>query len=134
MTLYELGKNTKKTEYKVPGEVKKLFENYLKAQKVIDKDTWENVSAELVIVSWLNAFGESEEYKSVMEAAKEKKQNAEKEADEAKKKRKAEAQAKKDKAEAERIEKARRRLWELEHPEEAAAQKKAAKEAKKNAE
>ena len=83
MTLYELGKNTKKTEYKVPGEVKKLFENYLKAQKVIDKDTWENVSAELVIVSWLNAFGESEEYKSVMEAAKEKKQNAEKEADEA---------------------------------------------------
>lgn len=134
MKLIEMGKNTKKSEVKIPGDVKKLFADYLKAQQTIDKEAWENVSAELVLVSWLAAFGESEEYISTLAAAKQKKADAEKEAADKKAQKKQEADAKKAKAEADRIEKAKQRLWDLEHPEEAKARKKAEKEAKKNAE
>ena len=131
LELIKMGKNTGKTEIKMPGEIKKVFTTYLKAAQYLDEKAYENATPEAVMAAWLKTFEESEEYKTITEQAKEAKAaaKAKKEADkaEAKKKRADEAEAKR----LADIEKKKKELWALENPEEA---KKLKEEEKKQVE
>lgn len=131
LELIKMGKNTGKTEIKMPGEIKKVFTNYLKAAQYLEEKSYENATPEAIMAAWLKTFEESEEYKTITEQAKEAKAaaKAKKEADkaEAKKKRADEAEAKR----LADIEKKKKELWALENPEEA---KKLKEEEKKQAE
>ena len=128
LELIKMGKNTGKTEIKMPGEIKKVFTNYLKAAQYLEEKSYENATPEAIMAAWLKTFEESEEYKTITEQAKtakaEAKAKKEAEKAEAKAKREAEAEAKRQAA----IEKKEKELWALQHPEEAAALKKAEKE------
>ncbi|MBR4927440.1 MAG: hypothetical protein IKY98_03840 [Alphaproteobacteria bacterium] len=127
LELIKMGKNTGKTEIKMPGEIKKAFAAYVKAAQYLEVKEYENATAEAVMAAWLKTFEESEEYKSITEQAKEAKAaaKAKKEAEKAaaKEKREADAEAKRQAD----IEKKKKELWALEHPEEAKAQKEAEK-------
>jgi colicin import membrane protein len=127
LELIRMGKNTGKTEIKMPGEIKKAFAAYVKAAQYLEVKEYENATPEAVMAAWLKTFEESEEYKTITEQAKEAKAaaKAKNEADKAaaKAKREADAEAKRQAA----IAKKQRELWELEHPEEAKAQKEAEK-------
>lgn len=127
LELIRMGKNTGKTEIKMPGEIKKAFATYVKAAQYLEVKEYENATPEAVMAAWLKTFEESEEYKTITEQAKEAKAAAkaknEAEKAAAKAKREADAEAKRQAA----IAKKQRELWELEHPEEAKAQKEAEK-------
>lgn len=112
MELIKMGKNTGKVEIKLPNEVKKDFEKYVKDLAFLKSE--EVPTAELVMASWLASFKNSEEYKTITDGAEKKKKDdkAEKDA------KKAQAKAKRD-AEAEKkriadLEKLRNRIAELE--------------------
>ena len=127
LELIKMGKNTGKTEIKMPGEIKKAFTTYVKAAQYLEVKEYENATAEAVMAAWLKTFEESEEYKTITEQAKTAKADAKakKEADKeaAKEKREKEAE-KKRKAD---IEKKKKELWALENPEEAKKLKEAEK-------
>ena len=91
LELIKMGKNTGKTEIKMPGEIKKVFTTYLKAAQYLEEKAYENATPEAIMAAWLKTFEESEEYKTITEQAKTAKADAKakKEAD------KAEAKAKK---------------------------------------
>ena len=75
MEIINVGKNTKNAEgVKIPGEIKKAFTKYLKAQQYLQNEKYEKVSVELLFASWLATFEASEEYKAVIEEAEAKKQ------------------------------------------------------------
>ena len=75
MEIINVGKNTKNAEgVKIPGEIKKAFTKYLKAQQYLHGEAYEKVSVELLFASWLATFEASEEYKAVIEEAEAKKQ------------------------------------------------------------
>lgn len=112
MKLIKMGKNTGKVEIKLPNEVKKDFEKYVKALGVLKAE--EVPTAELAMASWLASFKNSEEYKTTTEGAEAKKK-ADKDEKDAKK---AEAKAKRE-AEAEKkriadLQKLKDRIAELE--------------------
>lgn len=127
LELIRMGKNTGKTEIKMPGEIKKVFATYVKAAQYLEVKEYENATPEAVMAAWLKTFEESEEYKTITEEAKDAKAaaKAKKEADkkEAKEKREEEAEKKRLAA----IKKKQDELWALEHPEEAKAKKEAEK-------
>ena len=130
MELIKVGKNTKNAEsIKIPGTIKTAFKKYLKAQQTLDAETYKDVKIELLFASWLATFEESEEYKTAIEAAAAKTDAAKKEKDAEKAARQAEAAAEKERKRQEAIQKKEQELWDLQHPEEAAARKKAEKEA-----
>lgn len=94
MEIISVGKNTKNAEgVKIPGEIKKAFTKYLKAQQYLHGEEYEKVSVELLYASWLATFEASEEYKAVIAEADAKKAEAKAASDEAKAKKKAEAEA-----------------------------------------
>lgn len=129
MKIISVGKNTKNAEgIKIPGEIKKVFTNYLKAKQSLEFEEWKNVSVELLFASWLDTFQDSEDYKTTIAEAKTKKDDtkAKKAAEKAEKKAKAEQEAKEKREKA--IAKKQQEIWALEHPEEAAAKRKAEKE------
>ena len=81
LELIKMGKNTGKTEIKMPGEIKKVFTTYLKAAQYLDEKAYENATPEAVMAAWLKTFEESEEYKTITEQAKEAKAAALKKAE-----------------------------------------------------
>lgn len=94
MKIISVGKNTKNSEgIKIPGEVKKAFTKYLKAQQYLHGDEYEKVSVELLFASWLATFEESEEYKAVIAEADVKKQAEKDEKKVAREEKKAAAEA-----------------------------------------
>ena len=94
MKIISVGKNTKNAEgVKIPGEIKKAFTRYLKAQQYLHGDEYEKVSVELLFASWLATFEESEEYKAVIAEADEKKQAEKDEKKAAREEKKAAAEA-----------------------------------------
>ena len=127
LELIKMGKNTGKTEIKMPGEIKKVFTNYLKAAQYLEEKSYENATPEAIMAAWLKTFEESEEYKTITEQAKTAKAEAKakKEADKAEAKRKREKEAEEKRQAA--IKKKQDELWALEHPEEAKAKKEAEK-------
>ncbi len=130
MELIKVGKNTKNAEsIKIPGEIKTAFKKYLKAQQILNAEEYADVKIELLFASWLATFKDSQEYKDVIEAAEAKTKAAKDEKKAAAEARKAEAEAEKERKRQADIEKKKQELWDLEHPEEAAARKKAEKEA-----
>ena len=57
MKIISVGKNTKNAEgVKIPGEIKKAFTRYLKAQQYLHGDEYEKVSVELLFASWLDVI------------------------------------------------------------------------------
>ena len=75
MKIISVGKNTKNAEgIKIPGEVKKAFTKYLKAQQFLHAEEYEKVSVELLFVSWLATFVESEDFKTITEEAEKRKE------------------------------------------------------------
>lgn len=130
MELIKVGKNTKNAEsIKIPGNIKTAFKKYLKAQQILNAEEYQDVKIELLFASWLATFEASEEYKTVIEAADAKTKAAKDEKKAAAEARKAEAEAEKERKRQEAIAKKEQELWDLQHPEEAAARKKAEKEA-----
>lgn len=94
MKIISVGKNTKNSEgIKIPGETKKAFTKYLKAQQYLHGDEYEKVSVELLFASWLATFEESEEYKAVIAEADVKKQAEKDEKKTAREEKKAAAEA-----------------------------------------
>lgn len=132
MEIIKVGKNTKNAEsVKIPGTVKTAFKKYLKAQQTLKAEEYKDVKVELLFASWLATFEESEEYKSVIAAAEAKAKDAKDKKKAAAADRKEKAEAEKEKKREEAIKKKKQEIWDLEHPEEAAARKKAEKEAAK---
>lgn len=130
MDLIEIGKNTSNTPVKITGETKKAFAKYLKAIQYLDKDANEKTTEALLYSSWLASFIESDDFKNTIaeyEKAKDQEKKDKKEASEA---RKAAAAAKAEEKRKIQLEKLIQKQWELEHPEEAKAKKKAEKEAR----
>lgn len=108
MKIISVGKNTKNAEgIKIPGEVKKAFTKYLKAQQFLHAEEYEKVSVELLFVSWLATFAESEDFKTITE-------EAEKRKEENKEARKEEQEEKKAAAKQARAEKNAARIKKLE--------------------
>ena len=70
LELIKMGKNTGKTEIKMPGEIKKVFTTYLKAAQYLEEKSYENATPEAIMAAWLKTFEESEEYKTITEQAK----------------------------------------------------------------
>ena len=94
MEIINVGKNTKNAEgVKIPGEIKKAFTKYLKAQQYLHGDDFEKVSVALLYASWLATFEASEEYKAVIAEAEAKKAEAKEISDKAKAEKKAAAEA-----------------------------------------
>lgn len=94
MKIISVGKNTKNAEgVKIPGEVKKAFTKYLKAQQFLHGEEYEKVSVELLFASWLATFEESEDYKAIISEAEAKKQENKEARDTAKAEKKAAAEA-----------------------------------------
>lgn len=130
MDLIKIGKNTGNTPVKITGDTKKAFAKYLKAIQFLDKETHEKTTESLLYSSWLAEFIESDDFKNTIsdyEALK----NAEKEEKAAAAaERKAAAAAKAEEKKQKRLANLKQQQWDLEHPEEAKARKKAMKEAK----
>ena len=104
MEIINVGKNTKNAEgVKIPGEIKKAFTKYLKAQQYLNAEAYEKVSVELLFASWLATFEASEEYKAVIAEAEAKKAEAKAASDKAKADKKAEAAAAKEEKKAKKI-------------------------------
>lgn len=94
MEIINVGKNTKNAEgVKIPGNIKKVFTKYLKAQQFLHSEEYEKVSVELLFASWLATFENSEEYKAVIAEAEAKKSEAKEASDAAKEAKKAAAEA-----------------------------------------
>lgn len=135
MEFIKMGKNTGKVEIKLPNEVKKDFEKYVKDLAFLKPE--EVPTAELVMASWLASFKNSEEYKTVIDGAVAKKKNDQAEKDA----KKAQARAKREEdAEKKRLDdlkKLRNKIAELEakgqKAEEADAQAEAQAEAQADA-
>ena len=101
MEIINVGKNTKNAEgVKIPGEIKKAFTKYLKAQQYLHGDDFEKVSVELLYASWLATFEASEEYKAVIAEAEAKKAEAKEISDKAKAEKIAKDKAKREAAKA----------------------------------
>ena len=98
MKIISVGKNTKNAEgIKIPGEVKKAFTKYLKAQQFLHAEEYEKVSVELLFVSWLATFVESEDFKTITEEAeKRKEENKEARKEEQKESRRKTSQSRKE--------------------------------------
>lgn len=104
MKIISVGKNTKNAEgVKIPGEIKKAFTKYLKAQQYLHGDEYEKVSVELLFASWLATFEASEEYKSVIDEADTKKKAEKDEKDKKKEEKKKEVEAAKKKKKEDKI-------------------------------
>ena len=104
MEIINVGKNTKNAEgVKIPGEIKKAFTKYLKAQQYLHGEAYEKVSVELLFASWLATFEASEEYTSVIEEADTKKKAEKDEKDKKKEDKKKEVEAAKKKKKEDKI-------------------------------
>lgn len=113
MKIISVGKNTKNAEgVKIPGEIKKVFTKYLKAQQYLHGEEYEKVSVELLFASWLATFEASEEYKAVIAEAEAKKAEAKAASDETKAAKKAAAEAAKAEKKAAKIAKLEKALAE----------------------
>ena len=56
LELIKMGKNTGKTEIKMPGEIKKAFAAYVKAAQYLEVKEYENATPEAVMAAWLKTF------------------------------------------------------------------------------